>query len=780
MTRLLRPGLALLIPVLSGILPLQAGELLAIDLTSGISAAGEARLEGGSASNVLDGVIRADSRSFFLDGKPWIPVVGEFHYSRYPRAEWREELLKMKAGGINTVSSYVFWIHHDEEPGNCDWSGDRSLRDFLETVREVGLKAIVRIGPWAHGEVRNGGFPDWVRDSGTKLRSNDPAFLALVQPFFAQIAAQMKGLLWKDGGPVIGVQLDNECNGTEYLLALKKMARDEGIDVPFYTMTGWNNVAIPERGLLPVFGGYVEGFWGGRPENYRKEFFFTKIRTLNDLGAQFANKNPARADLLENFPYACAEIGAGMISSYKKRIVIDPENVGALTVAKLGSGNNMPGYYMYHGGVNPDGKLSTLQEDRPNAMPVKDYDFRTALGASGEVREQYRLLREQHLFLRDFGDRLARMPAFFPEKIPSGTEDAGTLRWSVRSDGDSGFLFFNNRQPSLPLPDHHDVQFEIKTSRGSSLIPSKPITIPSGGYGIWPFSMDCDGVTLEYATVQPLCKVAGDDGECFFFAALPGIRPELKPEGKSVLTLVPGMDAALTLRNASGHSVCFVVLTPEQGRSFSRAVMEGRERAILTKATAYEESGKLVVTADDPPEITVDIFPSLKNAGIVDDGKHGVFTAYLFTKKRPLTSRSVGVSRLKPAGSVPADFHGNEQRAWKEAAVYAITPPHCSTGKKVRLEISYIGDVARVYAGERLLMDNFYNGEPFSLPLWRIPEEDRDKLTIRILPVTEGLVGKLPETAKRRVKEAVDSGASEKPAVTAVEEVRAVWIDPQG
>ena len=85
------------------------------------------------------------------------------------------------------------------------------------------MLSIVRMGPWCHGEVRNGGFPDWVQHSGTKLRTADPAFLRLVAPFYQQTADQMKGLLWKDGGPVIGVQMDNECNNLPYLFALKKM-----------------------------------------------------------------------------------------------------------------------------------------------------------------------------------------------------------------------------------------------------------------------------------------------------------------------------------------------------------------------------------------------------------------------------------------------------------------------------------------------------------------------------------------------------------------------------
>ena len=87
----------------------------------------------------------------------------------------------------------------------------------------------------------------------------------------------MKGLLWKDGGPVIGVQVDNECNNLPYLLALKDLARSCGVDVPFYTMTGWNGVHIPTKDLLPMFGGYADGFWGGSIEDYRKMFVFTDV-----------------------------------------------------------------------------------------------------------------------------------------------------------------------------------------------------------------------------------------------------------------------------------------------------------------------------------------------------------------------------------------------------------------------------------------------------------------------------------------------------------------------
>ena len=77
-----------------------------------------------------------NSRYLIRDGKPWFPVMGEFQFSRYPENEWEDEILKMKAGGVQIVSTYVFWIHVEEIKGQFDWTGQRSLRRFVELCRK--------------------------------------------------------------------------------------------------------------------------------------------------------------------------------------------------------------------------------------------------------------------------------------------------------------------------------------------------------------------------------------------------------------------------------------------------------------------------------------------------------------------------------------------------------------------------------------------------------------------------------------------------------------------
>ena len=120
-----------------------------------------------------DAAVRVNSRYLTRNGRPWFPVSGELHYSRLPRECWETELDKMKAGGIQIVSTYVFWIHHEEIKGQFRFDGNLNVGEFIDLCRERGLEVALRVGPWAHGECRNGGHPDWiVRECGAGARHN--------------------------------------------------------------------------------------------------------------------------------------------------------------------------------------------------------------------------------------------------------------------------------------------------------------------------------------------------------------------------------------------------------------------------------------------------------------------------------------------------------------------------------------------------------------------------------------------------------------------------------
>jgi hypothetical protein len=743
---------------------------LRIDLTPAPPAVLTVHLGLGSTNASGGRTLGADSQCLYRDGQPFIPVMGEFHFTRYPASEWREALLKMKAGGIDIVATYVFWIHHEEVPGQWDWSGRRSLRDFLKTCKELELLAIVRLGPWSHGEVRNGGFPDWVANAAFwpekgpwKNRDTHPEFMRLTTALYQQIATQLQGLLWKDGGPVIGVQHDNECWNLPYLHALKKLARDCGLDVPFYTMTGWNAVPIPDEGLLPLFGGYADGFWMDDPTGMRKAFLFTPIRDDGDMGAiggRLTNTRPERNTKIQRFPYLCCEIGGGMPSSYRNRIHVTPADVTSLALVKLGEGNNLPGYYMYHGGVNPEGKLTTLNETRatgyPNDLPVKDYDF-GPLSAAGQAREHYFLLRQQHLFLRDFGVDLARMPAFFPEQMPATLDDTNTVRWCVRSDGAGGFLFFNNHQRYQQLPAKAGVQFALQAKQGEQVVPRQPVTLPPGAYGFWPVNLDCTGVRLDYATAQPLCRLAADGQHWFFLAALEGIAPEIAVAGEKPKKLKAGSGVALSRKAADGSKVNFVVLTPEQGRQLWKLPLAGRDRVVLSPNTLLPETpAQVTLEALAPAAPALAVFPPVAQASIagraVKSKRDGIFQRFSFTGP----AQEMAAVECPPVRSAVATtnvLNAMDESAWTNAAVWRVRVPTAVAARESLLRIHYVGDVARIYAGGRLVLDNFYNGQPFDVPLWRLSPAELASLEIHVLPWRAGTPHRIAAEAKPRLED---------------------------
>ena len=129
------------------------------------------------------------------DGKPFFPVSGEFHYSRMDPRRWEDELIKMRMGGVNTVATYLFWNHIEEEEGVFDFTGRRDVRRFVQLCRKVGLYVILRVGPFAHGEARNGGLPDWLYGKPFEVRHTNEGFLACVRRLYTKISAKTLILL---------------------------------------------------------------------------------------------------------------------------------------------------------------------------------------------------------------------------------------------------------------------------------------------------------------------------------------------------------------------------------------------------------------------------------------------------------------------------------------------------------------------------------------------------------------------------------------------------------
>jgi beta-galactosidase len=752
----------------------------------------------GAAAQPDGSTITVGGASLRLDGRPWLPVMGEFHYTRYPASEWRGELLKMKAGGISIVSTYVFWIHHEEIEGEWNWSGDRDLHEFARLAGSMGLKVIVRCGPWCHGEVRNGGFPDWLLDKGWQLRSLDARYLGKVRVLYGEIAKHLDGLLWKDGGPVIGIQLDNEYGGpAEYLLALKQIARDVGLDVPIYTRTGWPPLTtpMPFGEIVPLYGAYADGFWAreltSMPKTFWTAYRFSLLRVEDDIIAEQEGHVDAHDPPdVARYPYLTCEVGGGMMSSYHRRILIHPEDVESTMLVKIGSGSNLPGYYMYHGGTNPEGKLTTLMEAQGTAMtnyndmPEKNYDFQAPIGEFGQLRPQYHLLRRLHLFLGDFGPLLTRMPAAVPDVRPGGPDDTGTLSWSVRSDGTGGFVFVNNYVRSLPMPQKPGVQFTINRPSGPVTFPSAPITVPADGMFIWPFNFYLgDGIWLAHATAQPICVIDTTDGRTTFFAETPGVETQFSIQGESTVRSVsPGRGAAFEIAGRAGRSVRVVVLSNADSLGLWKGNWRGRDRVFLTRAGLVVDGDNVRLESSDRSDLTVGVYPAPD--GLAGGAADGIFTRYSPAAPAAATyeaSTAVvaegGPAREIPLGKISEPVATEPSDAdFEKAAVWRIKlPADIDLGTNPILRFHYVGDVARVILNGRLILDDFYNGNALDLGLRRYaPEIIGGDLRIAILPIRKDSV----EGEKKRVFMA-DSARPDFKGAPSVAELTGVEIVPR-
>lgn len=206
---------------------------------------------------------------FLLDGKPIVLRSGEMHYPRVPRAMWRSRLKLAKAMGLNTICTYVFWNLHEARPGKFDFAGNLDLAEFLRVVKEEGLFAIVRPGPYICTELDFGGFPAWLlKDRKVKVRSQDPFYLDAAKRYLERVGKEIAPLTIDRGGSVIMSQVENEYgsygNDHVYMAWVRDVMKASGYPTTLFTSDGPGEGML-RGGTLPDltptinFGGGAEG-----------------------------------------------------------------------------------------------------------------------------------------------------------------------------------------------------------------------------------------------------------------------------------------------------------------------------------------------------------------------------------------------------------------------------------------------------------------------------------------------------------------------------------------
>ena len=688
---------------------------------------------------------RIEVNSYYMSvgGKPVIPVMGEFHYSRYPECQWEEEILKMKAGGVTVIPTYVFWSIHEEKEGVFNWEGNRNLRKFLSLCQKHNMWTVVRIGPFCHGEIRNGGLPDWLFAKPLEIRSNDANYLKYVKRLYEEIGRQLEGLYYKDGGTIIGTQIENEHQhsaapwgitypgepkdmtsatydanitmigvsvqdkkitttdlGDLHMKTLKKMAEEAGIQTPLYTATGWGNAAVIGEEAIPVTAAYTYPFWA-KPG-------MSPFCMFKDI-----QKNPDYASVrydTEKYPSFCAEMGVGIQMIYTRRPIVTAKAAEALMVRTLGSGANGIGYYMYHGGSTPKMGPTAFFSDEPMGMPKISYDFQAPLGEFGLEHGSYRALRLLHLFLNDFSSQLAPMETVLPKGYEQMTPDnRETLRYAARVKGKSGFVFMVNFQDhDTARVDQKDLCLRLKFADETLRIPSQgTFTLPKDESLILPFNFQMEDALLKYATAQLLLKLDDRGTDHYFFFVPEGIQPEFVFDkttvaGKHCYTPEAGLKSTFMVKTSGGKRFKVTTLTREQ--ALNACKVDGK--LLITSSMVLPEAGRVRLLNMGDPVFRYVEYPSAK--GFKEQMKEvpSVQPEYTF--------RKVGSRRLA------VRFSGKE---YPQVNDYF-------------LQLDYTGDVAMAFLKGELVLDHFYYGAPWKISLKRFQQELTDEeLSFYIRPL---------------------------------------------
>ena len=683
-----------------------------------------------------------DSISILKDGKRWFPTMGEIHYSRVPHQFWAERLNKMKAGGVDIVSAYVIWIHHEEIEGEYDWTGDRDLREFAATAKKCGVKLWLRIGPWCHGEVRNGGFPDWLLHKDFEPRTNNEKYFATVEKWYKAIYAQVKDYICTPDhastgkNPIIGIQIENEfghCgglyddSGEDHMRRLQNIAQNVGFRVGLFTATGWGGART--GGMLPVMGGYCDAPWDQRITEIEPSgnYIFTHERNDHNIGSDHGFGFGITFDI-KKFPYLTAELGGGLQVTRHRRTIATAQDIAAVATVKLGSGVNLLGYYMYCGGTNPDGKLTTLEESRAtgslNDLPVKSYDFRAPIREFGQVSETMRELKLLSYFTHDFGAELCDLPAFIPKDNPTSPEDLIHARHSFRctENGSRGYVFINNYVRHHTMADHDN--FSATSPDGKTKFPSG--NLRNGEYFFLPFNMTYSGIKIKTAVATPLCtlgektffyRTADDRATAYFFSFA---DDELEEAGRKAFVVLT-KDDALNAWKISGDRLLITSDT-------AFAMVDENERTIVSGRGKQSEI--FVYPAfDEVPE-------GWKEVGTVNKNIDTDLNPVLFTQYRRETEAEKGLMFAKSTGAYTYKLDVSAQ-------ISALKARKSDGISDCFVTLNYTGESARIYTvrdGKRvLLLDNFFVGEayPWEIGLKRFVDQDIDfsNLELEITPL---------------------------------------------
>jgi hypothetical protein len=382
---------------------------------------------------------------------------------------------------------------------------------------------------------------------------------------------------------------------------------------------------------------------------------------------------------------------------------------------------------MYHGGTNPKGKHSFMNEA---GLAYLTYDFQAVLGQYGQARPSFRRLFLLHLFTQSFAHILC--PA--QTALPPGAEqicpaDTDTLRYSIRVNGNSGFVFINNYQDHVDTKPKHNEAVTVRLPEED--ISFNNISLAAGESCILPFNLDINNVRIKNATVQPITFFdTGNETYAFFFIpdGMDGVYCFDKDQN---ITLTAESDNVVIKNNSAacsgeistfmaesgGKAVRFVTLSRELACKFNVIDVNNQKIAALADAMLLYSNGEFKIQHDSN-NADIYVFPDTGIfAGIQVGGTKGIFKGFhLQTAEKTI------------------DIHFREIAANRYLADIPEWDPACF--KDVWLQVAYKGDVGRAFINGDMIADNFYNGDIWEIGLREFADRlKNNQLTFYITPI---------------------------------------------
>ncbi|XP_029374815.1 beta-galactosidase-1-like protein 2 [Echeneis naucrates] len=337
--------------------------------------------------------LSANSSQLTLEGEPFQLIGGSIHYFRVPRAYWRDRLMKMKACGINTLTTYVPWSLHQPERGLFIFHTQLDLEAYLNLAAELGLWVILRPGPYISSELDLGGLPSWLlRDSSMRLRTTYTGFTQAVNIYFDKLIPKLVPLQFKKGGPIIAVQVENEygsyAKDGSYMLFIKEALQSRGINELLLTSDNHNTLR----------SGGVEG-----------AIRSAKLQKVNQRDIQDLNA------IQPNSPSIVTDYWTGWYDVWGDlHHVLPPEDMVSTVREILRRGMSI-NLYMFHGGSS-FGFMSGALADPSYRGLVTSHDYDAPLSEAGDYTPKYHLLRD--LFSRhNRGQSFPDMPALHYREV---------------------------------------------------------------------------------------------------------------------------------------------------------------------------------------------------------------------------------------------------------------------------------------------------------------------------------------------------------------------------